>query len=305
MFRLVFAAAFVFASAAAAQQDLPFRLEDLAIGLPEQGAPLAVPGPHEVVAEPAHGAPRLLVYRPASLAPFPSQDTLPVVVWGNGGCMADGGGFAAYLSTIASHGFLVVTTAPVDGDPQARTTSADLIAAIDWAEGEAARDGSPLAGKVATGAVAVMGQSCGGNLAIEAAADPRVATLGAWNSGVWNTGEMRTGDGVLLVATTKDDLARIHSPTLYVNGGEIDPATVNAADDVERIDQAPVFFGSRRNGGHSGTYAHPGGGEFANVAVAWLTWRLKHDADAGAMFVGEDCGLCANPDWQVRSKGFD
>jgi hypothetical protein len=244
------------------------------------------------------------VYRPRELASFPSRDTLPIVVWGNGACMADGKDFAGYLSTIASYGFLVVTTAAVPNEPQARITSAHLIKALDWAQAETSRPGSALAGKIKTDSVAVMGMSCGGNIALEAARDPRVKTLGMWNSGVWMSGEMRTADGTLLVATTKADLERVHSPTLYINGDKIDPAMVNAADDFKRLHQVPVFFGSRHNAGHAGTYSHANGGEFANVAVAWLRWQLKADKEASTVFTGSACALCKDPNWTVQRKGL-
>jgi hypothetical protein len=57
-------------------------------------------------------------------------------------------------------------------------------AAIDWAEKENTRDGSPLKGKIAMDKVAVMGQSCGGFLSIALGADPRVKMIGVFNSGV-------------------------------------------------------------------------------------------------------------------------
>ena len=288
----------------AAEPNLPFDLKQLSIGLPEAGAPVAVVGPYAVNVETVSGTPGLKVYRPRDLAKFPASDTLPIVVWGNGACLADGSNFAGYLSTIASYGFLVVGSAPVPGNPQARITSADLIKALDWAQAEGARKGSPLAGKIKADAVAVMGMSCGGNLALEAARDPRVKTLGMWNSGVWISGEMRTGDGTLLVATTKKDLASIHGPTLYINGDKIDPAMANAADDVARLDKVPVFFGSRHGSGHSGTYSHANGGEFANIAVAWLRWQLKGDKGAGKVFSGADCSLCRDPNWTVQRKGL-
>lgn len=288
----------------AAQPALPFDLKQLSIGLPEAGAPKAVVGPYAVTSGKPATSPDLLVYQPRDLAGFPARDTLPIVVWGNGACLADGTDFAGYLSTIASYGFLVVGTAPVAGDPQARLTSAKLIKALDWAQAEGARKGSPLAGKIKTDAVAVMGMSCGGNLALEAARDPRVKTLAMWNSGVWVSGEMRTGDGKLLVATTKKDLAFIHSPTLYINGDKIDPAMANAADDVAKLDKVPVFFGSRHGSGHSGTYSHANGGEFANIAVAWLRWQLKGNKDSGKAFTGTDCMLCKDPNWTVQRKGL-
>jgi len=288
----------------AAQPNLPFSLEQLSIGLPEAGAPRAVVGPYAVFTETIAGTPGFRIYRPRDLARFPAGDTLPIVIWGNGACLADGRDFEGYLSTIASHGFLVVGSAPVPGNPQARVTSANLIKALDWAQAEGARQGSPLAGKVRTDAVAVMGMSCGGNIALEAARDPRMKTLGMWNSGVWISGEMRTGDGTLLVATTKADLAYVHGPTLYINGDQIDPASVNAADDVARLDRIPVFFGSRHGSGHAGTYSHANGGEFANIAVAWLRWQLKGDKDTGTMFTGRDCTLCKDPNWTVQRKGM-
>jgi hypothetical protein len=288
----------------AAQPALPFSLEQLKIGLPEAGAPRAVVGPHAVTTEAAAGNPALQIHRPRDLASFQGSEKLPVLVWGNGACMADSAEFAGFLSTIASYGFLVVTSAAVAGQPEARATAATLIAGIDWATGERSRAGSPLAGKVDIGNLAVMGMSCGGNLAIEAARDPRVKTVGVWNSGVWISGEMRAADGKLLVATTKADLARIHGPTLYINGDKLDPAMVNAADDFERLAHVPVFFGSRHGSGHSGTYAHANGGEFANIAVAWLRWQLQGDAKSAEVFRGKDCGLCRNQDWSVRRKGL-
>ena len=288
--------------AGAAEPALPFTLDQLRIGLPEEGAPRAVVGPYAVTAERVAATPALQVYRPRDLAPFPARDTLPIVVWGNGACLADGTDFAGYLSTIASYGFFVVTSAPVPGKPEARVTSADLIKALDWAQAQASGN-SPLAGKLRADAVAVMGMSCGGNLAIEAARDPRVKTLGVWNSGVWNSGEMRSGDGTLLVATTKADLARIHSPTIYING-DIDPALANAKDDVERLQKVPVFQASRRNAGHAGTYSHANGGEFANIAVAWLRWQLKGDTASAKTFQGADCALCRDANWTVKRKGF-
>lgn len=286
----------------AAQPALPFSLEQLRIGLPEAGAPRAAVGPYAVATETSSGTPALQVYRPRDLQGFPARDTLPILIWGNGACLADGSDFAGFLSTIASHGFLVVTTAPVRDEPQARITSATLIKALDWAQAQASRSGSPLAGKVQTQSVAVMGMSCGGNLALEAARDPRVKTLGLWNSGVWISGEMRTGDGTLLVATTKADLGHVHSPTIYVNGDKLDPAMINAADDFKRLGRVPVFFASRHNAGHSGTYSHANGGEFANVAVAWLRWQLKGDRNSASMFTGAACSLCKDANWTVQRK---
>ena len=175
-------------------------------------------------------------------------------------------------------------------------TGKHLIQAIDWGIKENTRAGSPLAGKIDTGTVAMMGQSCGGLMAIEAAHDPRVDTLVIWNSGVFNTGMAS------LTTATKATLATIHSNTAYFNGGVSDIAYENSNDDVSRINQVPVFYGVMKEGGHAATYAHVNGGKFAEVGANWLLWRLKGDKKAGAMFEGADCGLCTDSAWTVQKK---
>src|SRR5512138_3718021 len=80
--------------------------EMIASALPEEGAPKAEPGPYKVTITPAFGTTKLKTVYPASLEAFPKKDTLPVVVWGNGGCAVENPKYDGLLSTIASHGFL-------------------------------------------------------------------------------------------------------------------------------------------------------------------------------------------------------
>jgi hypothetical protein len=270
--------------------------------LPLEGAPLAIAGPYDTVMEPVAGSPRLALYRPASLDAFPKNDTLPVLVWGNGGCALDSTSFGGYLKTIASHGYLVVTTASPENAKPPRATADDLRAALDWSQAEATREGSPLAGKIDKEHVAVMGVSCGGFLTIALAGDPRVDTIGVFNSGA--QAPRAGGGGAGAGFPTTDALAAIHGPALYLNGGEPDFMMATSKANFDAINNVPIFYGSRANAGHSATYFHPGGGEFANVAVAWLDWQLKGKKEASAMFVGDKCGLCTNPNWETHSKNL-
>src|SRR5262245_13454036 len=187
--------------------------EMIARALPLEGAPLAEPGPYEIKSEPAFGAPGLLVFRPANLDAFPTRDTLPVLVWGNGGCSLNTARYSGFLTTITSHGFIAIGTAP-QGEPQGTRATADkLRAAIDWAEAENKRAGSPLNGKIATDKVAVMGQSCGGFMSITLGADPRVDTIGVFNSGIQrpNPGEQPAP------GRSPDALKAVHGPVLIVD----------------------------------------------------------------------------------------
>ena len=91
---------------------------------------------------------------------------------------------------------------------------------------------------------------------------------------------------------------------LLINGHEPDFMMAQSAATFDMIDHVPAFYGARHNAGHTATVFHPGGGEFANVASNWLSWTFKGDKKAGAMFVGKNCSLCTNSNWDVRSKGI-
>jgi dienelactone hydrolase len=263
-----------------------FTREQIATALPLEGAPLAVAGPYKVESAPAFNSAGHVVYRPADLSPFPRKDTLPLMVWGNGGCAINSTRYAGFLTTIASHGFVVMATA---AQPDVNRATADhLRAAIAWAEMENKRADSPLNGKIALDRIAVMGQSCGGFMALELGADPRVDTIGVFNSGA-------QGD----VAGT---VAKLHGPVLLINGHERDFAMAWSDATFEAINNLPAFSGARRNAGHTATVDHPGGGEWANVASNWLRWQFKGDKEAGRMFTGKDRGLCTNANWVTKSK---
>ena len=288
---------------ALAQMPPGVTMEMVNTVLPEEGAPKAVPGKYAVTQGVAQGNEALKVFHPKDLAAFPKQDTLPVLVWGNGGCAIENARYAGFLETIASHGVLVVSTRgpdaaaapagapPAGAAPRARQANAvDLAAGIDWAFAENAREGSPLKGKVDTKHVAVMGQSCGGRLSLEMAGDWRVTTIGVFNAGL-NAGQMSM-------------LTRLRIPAMFINGGDRDFMLGPSKATFDAINTLPVFYGSRHGAGHTATAYHAGGGEFANVATNWVRWQFKGDRQAAKMFVGKACELCTNSNWDAASKGL-
>src|SRR5215470_11309535 len=142
--------------------------------------------------------------------------------------------------------------------------------------------------------VAVMGQSCGGFLSITLGADPRVKTIGVFNSGVQPARP----------ESNEDAVQKVHGPVLLINGAERDFLSPASLATFELINSVPVFYGARHDAGHTATVDHPGGGEFANVASNWLLWQFKNDKRAAKMFAGNDCDLCTNTNWDVRAKGY-
>ena len=99
----------------------------------------------------------------------------------------------------------------------------------------------------------------------------------------------------------KDKLKDIHTPVIYILGGETDIAYKNGMDDFHRIDHVPAIAVNYPVG-HGGTYRKPHGGEFSIPAVAWLDWQLKGNKDASKMFVGKDCGILKRKDWTIEKN---
>jgi hypothetical protein len=182
------------------------------------------------------------------------------------------------------------------------TTTAQLIEAIDWAIAENSRQGSRYYRKLDTAKIAVAGMSCGGVQAIEASVDPRIKTTIVANSGLMTVPTTMSGSGK---PVPKESLNLMHAPVLYMSGDESDIAYANANDDFEKINHIPVFRAFEKGIGHGGTYHDPDGGAFGKVTLAWLDWQLKGSKEAAKMFQGNQCSLCADPQWVTRKKKIE
>lgn len=255
---------------------------------PERGS-----GPFPALFEERASLPDHVVYRPAK----PGRDPLPVYIFGNGGCSADGTSSRNHLLEIASHGYLVIASGTVPkagpkpgatgGPRQAQTATHLMTDAIDWAVRENVRPGSPLRGRIATDRIAVSGWSCGGLQALTIGSDPRVRTVVAMNTGFFNDGK----SPIPGIVSDKALLGRLHTPVLYVLGGPDDIARANGSDDFRRLQAVPAALVDIPVG-HGGTYMQPHGGLAAQVVTQWLDWQLKGDGKARARFAGPDCGWC-------------
>jgi hypothetical protein len=261
--------------------------------------------------------PRHVVYRPKNLAGL-GGTKLGVVAWGNGGCSADAASSRFHLLEIASHGYLVIASGRILSGPgappreappagqtgqpaAARTQVSDLTDAVDWALAENARAGSPYFGRIDPAQVAFSGWSCGGLQALQVAKDPRVKTLVIHNSGVLNNAP--NGPTIPGMNVGKEILQTLHTPVIYIQGGPTDIAYANGMDDFNRISHVPAAIANLPVG-HGGTFNEPNGGAAASVAVSWLNWQLRGDAQSGKRFVGDDCGLCKDPQWSIQRKQF-
>jgi len=243
------------------------------------------------------------IFRPQDLRPFGKKVRLPIIVWGNGACANSPWEHVNFLSEVASHGFLVVAIGPMPavgqrGGPGGPTKSALLTEAINWAIAQNGDKSSQYYNKLDPTKIAASGMSCGGLQALEVALDPRITTVMVCNSGI--LGSPGGGMGGM-PRLTKDHLSKLHTPTIYLLGGEKDIAYNNGMDDFRRINHVPVFA-ANLNVGHGGTYSRPHGGDFAIVATAWFQWQLKGDCQAAKMFVGKPSGVARMEGWKVEKK---
>ena len=255
-----------------------------------------------------------VVYRPQDLAPF-AGGKLGLFVWGNGACAADGTSVRQHLAEIASHGYLVIAPGGWKSGPNAReprdpprapggpfetpTTATDLAHALDWAIAEHGRTGSRYLGLIDPAAIALGGFSCGGIQALRLADDPRIDTLVVQNSGILI--DQPPGGAAGEMSMSKDQLKAIHTPVLYLLGGETDIAYANGMDDYARIDHVPAMMVNLPVG-HGGTYHEPNGGKAAAIVVDWLEWRLRGDADSRAAFACPEGRWCRDSQVSIERK---
>lgn len=267
-------------------------------------------GPYKAILTEETSLQGFAIYRPQDLSVFGNKKKLPIVLWGNGGCMNTSFSFRNFLNEIASNGYIVIAIGPYEtavsmSNEAGRqsTKSSQLITALNWIIEQNKNKTSIYFDKTDIEKVAVMGQSCGGLQAIEVSSDPRITTTVVCNSGVLNAGP---GSSSLpgMPAVSKEMLQQYHGPVLYLLGGKDDMAYLNGTDDFSRITNVPVVMMSQEVG-HGGTYSKPHGGTFAVSALAWLNWQLKGDSNSSKMIIGTDCGFCKDPLWTIKTKNFN
>ena len=275
-------------------------------------------GPYKAVMYEVEGFKEHTIFAPKDLSVFNEKKTLPVLVWGNGGCANSPRGHEKFLNDIASYGYLVLATGimPKEDAPRGmggmgrgnQSRSEQQVESMDWAFAQNADKNSPFYQKIDTKNICISGMSCGGLQALFNCFDPRVTSIMICNSGLFDqvedeggaagAGRPRMG-GMPSVAKSK--LKDIHCPIIYILGGESDIAYNNGMDDFKRIDHVPAIA-CNLPVGHGGTYNQPNGGEFAIVARAWLDWQLKGDKEASKMFTGDKPAILERKDWSLQKN---
>lgn len=261
-------------------------------------------GPYKAIMQEEASLPAHTVFIPQDLKAFGAKKQLPVLVWGNGACTNSPWEHFKFLNEIASHGYIVLATGyiPMDEEPYRgpMSTTEQQIESIDWIIAQNADKQSPYYQKIDTKNICLAGMSCGGLQSLFNCADPRISSLMICNSGLFNRQNAGQAVGGMPMPP-KEKLNEIHTPIIYILGGETDIAYGNGMDDFHRISHVPAIAANFPVG-HGGTYRQPHGGEFSVVALAWLDWQLKGDKNAAKMFVGQEPLLSKREGWTIEKN---
>lgn len=241
------------------------------------------PGPYNVTIREDPNFPNRTIYVPTAI-----NTPVPILAWENGICYKYGRMYSAFLTEIASQGYLVVAPgAPNILDKNMTTAkwqTESIDYALNWKE-------APFV--VNKEAIAVGGHSCGGMESLRNLA---------------NDSNKLIKTGLILNSGGKSEVYNnITAPLLFIHGGDKDIAKVADGNFKYITENLPklVAFKAVLETGHLGSYwSRPRGGIYAETSVRWLDWQLKGDKEAGKWFEGGvQCGA-AKRGWKVESHGI-
>jgi hypothetical protein len=150
---------------------------------------------------------------------LPAGKKLPLLLWGNGGCMALGQTHGNVLTDIASHGYVVIANGKANPPDVTFAKNTDMFDAALWA----AKEGQKY--NIDITSVASSGQSCGGMQAYTGNQTPGIKTTIIFNSGLLtNPMVLRPKLGGALKGTI-----------LYMEGGTSDVGYSNVSASFLRI----------------------------------------------------------------------
>lgn len=272
-----------------------------------------------VVREPAPGLEGYTVYRPADLSAV--GGTVPVLLWGNGACKTSNHQYWDILGAIAARGYVVVAygaAGQVTFRETNTVTPSRMQKSIDWVVAQArSQPGYEL---VDTTKIGVFGTSCGGLEALVAGADARVKSVAGLNTGFFDAG---SATSVAQGGYSVNDIAKLHTPTLFIGGGPSDVAYRQTHSNFN-ASTVPTVLAENPAGGHSGLWAglrytlsttdntvatgstvdYIITEEALEGIVRWFDHTLNGSAVERSYFAGAGCGWCQVTGWTVQTKNF-
>lgn len=254
--------------------------------------------------------PEYTVYSPARLQAAAAKTNIPLIVFANGNCNNNSVLYENYLNELASFGYYVVAVGPYIADPtqameepraQSLSEYDAVIKAIDKVCEQVNNPESSIYGLVDTTHICVMGHGCGGYQALIASEDSRVSTTVCLNSGIGHLDDGQSAAPAFEI--NQSVLKKVHTPILFIIGGEDDPAYYKALSDYEIVDNAFAAIATYPSGAQ-GTFSEDYGGVYSTVVLQWLDWLMKDNEASRGIFTGEEC-ICAYSLWELKQRNLN
>jgi hypothetical protein len=222
------------------------------------------------------------LFRPATLGANGFKH--PPASWGNG-IYTTPAVYAELLSTIASHGFVVV------GSNSTMVNAGLMTAGLDWLLAQNDAPGE-FQNQLATSCAVTIGYSLGGGAAVGSGNHPDVITTVSFH-GLQGPAESLSGP-LLLVTSTNDGFV--------TKSGFAQPC-------YDRSSKVPTLMATLEVNEPPSTGGHliplnDAGPERA-PAVAWLRYWVYGDQTAKGWFFGDDCVVCRSPWTDVQRENHD
>jgi len=185
------------------------------------------------------------------------------------------------LLSFASHGFVVVGTAVLNGGPNDPANKATMQNALTWIIQQNDKAGT-YQGKIATKCAVSMGYSVGGTAAVEIGSDPAVATV------VSIHGHKAT--------------AALHGTMLQTSGTN-DGVGLPMQQYTFDNSKVQTFMGTVSGADH-GYIQNATGGVQRPAIIAWMRYWINGDTGAKSYFYGDDCVMCKAPWTNPQRKNW-
>lgn len=194
------------------------------------------------------------------------------------GILTDASFYSAFLTHLASHGFVTISVNSMSGGPGAAANLTAMKSGLDWLIAQNAQAGS-YQGKLAVDRAVAMGYSIGATASVELSSHPAVATT--------------------VVIHGHNTKGEPHGPVLMITG------TSDVIDDMRKtqatLEEAPAILVALPIG-HLDvltelamlTTISPSARYIAPI-TAWLRYWAHADQTAKRFFAGSDCEMCKSP----------
>ncbi len=201
------------------------------------------------------------------------------------GIFTSADGYSAFLSHLASHGFVTISANSMSGGPGDPGNLSDMTMGLEWLLAQNTQAGV-FQGKLAVDRATAMGYSIGATASVQLSAHKAIATT------VVIHGHKTMGDPhgpVLMITGTMDviDEMRTTLTTLEEAPAVLVALPIGHLAVPNELPLLIPFIGGAEEVSASTRYAAP--------ITAWLRYWVNGDQDAKRFFWGDNCEMCKSP----------